>query len=48
MNVWALENDTQKEIRCLIELDEDYTVDIRQLAAESDIKEECYERSRLV
>ena len=45
MNVWALENNTEKDIRCQIELDESYTIDIRQLATESEVKEECYEKS---
>lgn len=45
MNVWALENNTEKDIRCQIELDESYTIDIRQLATESEVKEEYYEKS---
>lgn len=45
MNVWALENDRGEDIRCQIELDESYTVEVKQLSTESNIKEECYEKS---
>ena len=45
MNVWALENNTKEDIRYQIELDKSYIIDIKQLAIESDIKEECYEKN---
>lgn len=45
MNVWAWENDTGEDIRRQIELDKSYIIDIRQLASESDIKEEGYDKN---
>lgn len=48
MNVWAWENNTLEDIRYQIVLDKSYIIDIKQLAIESDIKEECYEKIALV